>query len=210
MSFVYEGGTFSGTKHAMRGDSGGRAVVSIGQAVHDLFQATLNVSAIAASTSYVLVDLSDATNFPHTDTTNVWLKKLIIDGEKDSDSEYDIKVGVVTEVDASDGSVDWIYVAHLEHTDNPTDSTDRFYKDPDWCQGGDPRGLNCTVSGSATTYIVTNITDSGDTGWQTDTGLTSPAGSSAPGAGDLVVRVESQAAGTGTIDATIIALYDTE
>ncbi len=176
------------------------------------YLAVLQYEAVAASTPYVLVDLSDNTNFRHRLTNAVILKSLALHTEKAGDGLYDIWVGVITEVDATNGTADWIHVFHLESVNNTTDSTDRFaqkvdFHDLDLYVNADTAGSEYILN------VTTGIQQAGNTNWQTDTGLGSPAGAAAgatgkPGAGDLVVWVEEDS-GSGTIDFMISAEYDT-
>jgi len=174
--------------------------------------AFMDYQAIAASTGYVLVDLSDTTNFPHAGTTHVEVLGLKVSTEKASDGVYDIWFGVITEVDASNGSADWFEVFHLQASGNATDSTDRFAWQLDYTLGGsNPQGINCLVVSEALPHFITNVTQNGSTTWQTDTGLGSPAGAAAgatgrPGAGDIVMWVE-EVSGTGTIDFSVTLFY---
>lgn len=179
------------------------------------FTACLGAQAVAASTPYVLVDLSDTTNYPHTKTGEVHLLGLMLNTEKASDGVYDIFVGVISEVDATNGTAEWFKVFHLEHVNNTTDSTDRFAQVVDFSLGGASReGINCHITAAgAMSRIVTNQQQAGHVNWQTDTGLASPVGAAAgatgkPGAGDVVVWVE-EVSGAGTIDFHITAIYET-
>ena len=173
-----------------------------------LWMAALGAEAVAATTNYVLIDLSDVTNFPHLFVNRVILHNLRLHGEKAADGAYDIWVGVVTRVDATNGDVSWIHVFHLEASGNPTDSTDRFAQE----QAFGPTDLG--IVGGAAVSFVTNQSEVTNTAWQTDVGLASPVGAAGgatgkPGVGDVVVRVE-EVSGAGTIDFVLSADYDTE
>ena len=179
------------------------------------YTVTLQAEAVSASTAYVLVDLSDTTNFKHTRTSHTNLLGLILTTEKASDGAYDIWVGTVIENDATDGTAAWCQVFHLEASGNATDSTDRFAWQVDYTLGGgNPEGLNLKVTAAgAMAYQLSNISLADSAYWQNDTGLASPAGAVAgatgkPGVGDLVVLVE-ETAGTGTIDFCLTAIYET-
>ena len=175
------------------------------------FLAVLQAEAVAATTAYVLIDLSDTTNFKHKFTNALILKSLALHAEKAGDGAYDVWVGIITEVDATNGTAEWIHCFHVEATGNPTDSTDRFaqkinFKDLDL-------KVNASVAASEyLEFVTSNISLAGNTAFQTDVGLGSPAGAAGgatgkPGAGDLVVYVE-EASGSGTIDFIISAEYD--
>ena len=180
--------------------------------VQPIETAVLQIEAVAASTAYVLVDLSDTTNFPHDQTGHVEVLGMVISAEKASDGVYDLWFGVISEVDASNGSADWFQVLHLEASGNATDSTDRFAWQIDYTLGGgNPTGVYCLVVSEATPHLVTNITQNGSTNWQNDTGLASPAGAAAgatgkPGAGDIVMWAE-EVSGSGTLDFCITLFY---
>lgn len=209
--FVYEGGVLSGTKHPLRGDSGGHVEVSLAKAMHSVYQAMLVDEDISAATPYVLVDLSDDTNFPHTDTTSVWLKKLAFNAELSGDAQFNVYVGVVVENDGTDGSVTWIAKWNMERVDNPTDGTDRFDGEADFCVGGDPRGIDLTVSANALSNVVSNSTQDDSVNWQNDVARASPVGTSNPGEGDLVMLIDPvSAAWLKLINFSMTALYFTE
>lgn len=161
---------------------------------------------LAASEAFVLIDLSDSANFPHTETGRIRLYSLAVTTEIQSDGQYIVYFGVVTEVDATDGSTKWIAALDLETVINPTDSTDRRNVLYHW-----PNGLDLEISGGALVKGLSNSGDSADADWQTDVALDSPLGDglSAPGAGDLVMLV-SETGGTGTLSITVTAEYITE
>jgi hypothetical protein len=168
----------------------------------------LGAEAVADSTPYVLIDLSDTTNFPHGKTQELHLLGLILDGEKAADGAYDVWVGVVLENDATDGSVQWIHAFHLESVGNATDSTDRFHHDLDFTLGGvNPDGLNCAVVGGAMPFFVSNQSQVDNGGWQNDVNRVSPVGTTTKvGTGDVVVWVE-EVSGSGTLDFSLTAFY---
>ena len=173
------------------------------------FVVNLGAEAISASTPYVLIDLSDSTNFPHSEINWINLLGLILNAEKASDGVYDVWVGVVTENDATDGSAQWVHVWHLESAHNPTDSTDRFSEVVSFTLGGgNPDGIICKVDSGAMTHFAGNQTQASNTNWQNDVDRASPVGAATkPGIGDVVVWVE-EISGTGTVDVSITAIYE--
>ena len=177
------------------------------------FWVNLGAEAVSASTAYQLIDLSDNTNYPHTGTpSEIHLLALKLNAEQASDGRYDVWVGVIIEVDASDGSVDWLHVFHMEADGNPTDGTDRFAQDLDFTLDGQIDGLNCAVSGGAMTKFAASQVQANNNLWQTDVGLLSPVGAAGgatgkPGPGDVVVWAE-EVSGTGTLDFSISACYE--
>lgn len=177
------------------------------------FYASLGAEAVAASTPYVLIDLSDTSTFPNPHvggdkTQNINLLSLSIDAETHATGVFDVWVGVIYEVDATNGSAQWFHVWHMEEDTNATDSAGRFASQKDYTPGN-PEGLNCLVNdaGDGLVYQASNQEQAGHVNWQTDTTLTSASGTAvAPGAGDIVVWVE-EVSGTGNIDFSITALY---
>jgi hypothetical protein len=177
------------------------------------FYASLGAEAVAASTAYVLIDVSDTSTYPNPlvsgdKTQHINLLSLSIDAETHSTGVYDVWVGVVYELDATNGSAQWFHVWHLETDTNATDSAGRF-ADQVVYTAGNPQGLNCRVNtaGDGLEYQASNQEQAGNTNWQTDTTLTAASGTAvAPGAGDVVVWVE-EVSGTGTLDFNLTALY---
>lgn len=172
----------------------------------------MGAEAVAASTAYVLVDLSDTANYPHANANAIHLQALRLVTEKASDGAFDIWVGVVVENDDTDGTVKWLHVWHLEVVGNPTDTTDRFLNVQDFTLGGArPDGLNLEVVEGALKNIITYGEQAANANWQNDEGLASPRGAAGgatgkPGVGDLVFWVEETADG-GTIDFMLSADY---
>lgn len=179
-----------------------------------VYAATLGAEGVAADTAYVLVDLSDTTNYPHSATAELHLLGLLLNAENLTDGDYDIWIGVVTENDATDGSASWVHCFHAESVWNATDSTGRLAPVPlDFTLGGHvPEGINLNVTSGALTKFVTNLTQADNANWQNDTGLASPVGAAGgatgkPGVGDLVVWVEEVTG--GTLDFCITVQYST-
>jgi hypothetical protein len=182
--------------------------VVLGGAADWLYHALLKEDTISVSQAFVVVDLSDSTNFPHTETSRIWLRKLILDAEVIEDGAFNLHVGAVKENDGTDGSVDWIHVFHMTTVENPTDSTSIHRQQIDFT-AGDPRGLCLAAASSALTYVVSNDSMDNSVYWRNTASLTSPAGTGAPGVGDLVAYLEVPS-GTGKLTFNLAALYSTD
>jgi hypothetical protein len=175
----------------------------------------VGAEATAADTAVVLVDLSDSTNFPHSSSQTNWINVLGIFGsvETASDGPYDIWLGVISEVDASNGTAEWFDVIHCESPQNATDDKGHYLFSRDYTLGGgNPDGICCKITSGSMDYIATGQNQAGNTNWQTDVGLLSPAGAAAgatgkPGAGDIVAWVE-ETGGTGTCDWSLTVIYE--
>jgi len=196
----------SGSIVSQRGDEEGSGFVlphgNVKLAVLDK-----SAAALTADEGFVLVDLSDTSNFPHNDaqTGKLRLYRVEVDVEKDTSGQAVLYIGVITEVDASDGSTAWIDVIPLL-TDR--DGTD----DEDWRHiVREYYGLDLEVDGvnDKMYNVLSNSGHSGDATWKTGTSLDSPVGDtqSAPGDGDLVAYLDHTG---GNIYLVIKAFYRTE
>jgi hypothetical protein len=172
--------------------------------------AFLRATGVTADTGYVLIDLSDSTNFPHSETGRVRLYSLTISGSlagaAGAGKGY-LYFGVVTEVDGSNGSVDWFYVLDLQVYDNADDDSIRIDTQKHWWGGLD---LEVDVTAESSDNLITATTDTGDTVWQTDVSLTSPYDAdSPPGQGDVVVFWDETEDGA-TLNINVLAEYITQ
>lgn len=174
----------------------------------DTFWAVLEQPDLAATERFILVDLSDVANFPHTETGKIRLYRLDIDierGENAASGEFIVYIGVVLEVDATDGSTRWILALHEEVDDQSTDDIAKRHYVFKWDEG-----LDLEISAGALVWGISNVGDTDDVGWQTDVALDSPAGAANfPGAGDLVMLVD-ETGGTGSLSICVTVQYITE
>lgn len=161
----------------------------------------LNVAAATTSTSTVLIDLSDSTNFPHSGTREITIQSLKIDVDKAAASTGTVKVGVVSSINASSGTVTWFagkeFLLNVSNTEKTIDNT---YI---------PSYLPLRVATLATSddsvetpYILSNDTTDASSTYQTDVELPSPSGGSNPGPGDIVMAI------TKTGEAAITVLVE--
>jgi len=180
------------------------------KAHEEVYQVLLSSAvAIEATTWLIAVDLSDTTNYKHPATKSINLLKVDVDAEKASDGAFDIKLGVVRENDATNGSADLIYVFKDEAVGNPTDSTDRYTRSIDFTTEKTPEGLDCTVGADSRLKFMRGP-NSGDIAALVSTlgSLTSAAGGASLSAavGDLVVCAE-ETGGTGSLDLVMKFAY---
>jgi hypothetical protein len=175
----------------------------------DLFGVVLEKPDLAASEPFILVDLSDTANFPHEETGKIRVYEIDINverGEAAASGEFIVYIGVITEVDATNGSTSWFIVLHEETDDQATDGISRSHYHYEWREGFD-----LEIAADAPVWFLSNVGDSGDTDWQTDVNLDSPLGDaqSPSGAGDLCMLVE-ETGGTGSISICVTVAYLTE
>lgn len=163
--------------------------------------------ALTADEGFVLVDLSDTSNFPHNDaqTGKLRLYRIEIDVEKDTTAQAVLYIGVITEVDTSNGSTDWIDAIRLFTDRDGTDDEDWRHIERNY-YGLD---LEVNTDDDELYNVISNSGHSGDATWQTDLALDSPVGDtqSAPGEGDLVAYLDHTA---GNVYMAIKTFYRTE
>lgn len=76
------------------------------------YYAFLEVDDLTASTWYSLVDLSDATNFPHFRTSEIILKQLHYTGVLSDVTHMDLKFGVVITIGDEASLIRWFHTSH--------------------------------------------------------------------------------------------------
>ena len=155
---------------------------------------------VTADTAYLLVDLSGATDWPHTATNEIILKTVAVQGEVSGAHHWRLAVGVIVENDATDGTAVWVTDAHLESLTGIFDRNHRHFAEG---------GLNLRAAGSALTYGVANG-HSELTAWQNDTAITATVGTTGTvAAGDLVILADEITDGS-TLSFSVCVDYDTE
>lgn len=156
--------------------------------------------AIATDMPYLLIDLSDSTNWPHSATNEVILKSVTVQGTVSGAHQWDLTVGVVIENDTTDGTAVWIDSQHLLALSGMFTPPQRTYANG---------GLNLRAASSALTYGVANA-HSELTSWQSDTAISATVGTTGTVAvGDVVILADEITDGS-TLGFSICADYDTE
>jgi hypothetical protein len=187
-----------------RGDSLGRAEVTLGAASKWVYGAILARESVSmygtASEGYVVVDKSDTTNFLHTNTDKLYLRKLNLDAEMTAATRAHLKIGLVGTNDAGDGDIYWFHTFHIGANSIVHEEVDLAAEDP--------RGICMDVSSSKPAYFLTNDKSLADARFSTGASLTSPAGTSSPGAGDIVAYLNVVGGGAaGELYLTLRAEY---
>jgi len=135
----------------------------------------LDAQDIALTQGFMLVDLSDTTNWPHTNTGHIDLLFIIITTDPSATFSGDIEIGFLSNVDGTDGDLNEILEIHLEKKPEPQ-----------------VLNLNYGAFGIAleTDHVFGPIT-ANDTRWQTDVDLDGPDGNNSfpSGNGDLVMLI---------------------
>lgn len=153
----------------------------------------LHIENLGAAQDYVLVDLSDTTNFPHaTGTGTVYITALHININPDTSFAGDVHLGFLDDVDADNGDFHPLLSWHLDRQAAEIDAFIDKVLNPYRC--------------SPTNHLTSAIS-ADDTGFQTDVALGSPldnvaAFTTQPGSGDVALQV-TRTAGNIDIDITL-------
>ena len=155
----------------------------------------MQTGTLSASQDFILVDLSDTTNYPHENTSWIHLAWINIQVDSDNSGAYEIAFGFLENVDATDG--DFHEIGRVGGSKQAGNNIGGF-----WSML--PEGPKCR-SESFAGPISAN-----DTAFQTDVNLAdtiTPGSATVPsGSGDLVMRVIHTA---GTYAISVQAYYHT-
>ena len=173
-----------------RTSSSTRDLVVTNTDTEDNYQAHMVLPALAVSTSTVLVDISDVTNYPHfVNAGSVDILNFRVSATSDIAATTTVKIGVVASTtpagDISD--VYWFDQIVLNTNTAVPNSGSIDYS---------PSILKTRVSGGSLTNAITNDSTLSGSGFATTTAYTSPVGtySTNPGVGDVVLSVVPTAA----------------
>jgi len=152
----------------------------------------LDAEDVVATTGFMLVDLSDTTNWPHTDTGHIDILFIVLTTDPTTTFSGDLQLGFLTNVDATNGDFNEIFELHMEKKPEPQLVSIQY--------GSFGIALE-------TDHFFGPIT-ANDTTWQTDVNLQGPDGNTSfpSGAGDMVMLVTRTA---GDISVSITVGYRT-
>ena len=156
------------------------------------FSVHLDAQAVSAQQAFMIVDLSDTANWPHTETGHGVIEWLIIMVDPDSSYVGEVKLGFLSNVDGTNG--DFHQVIDIDMVRK----ADIVVENMDF----GTHGIEMELS----SWFGVTIADS--TLFQTDLNLERPDGAiSAPsGNGDIVMLIERSA---GSVDVSITVGYET-
>lgn len=157
------------------------------------FYANVAAADVAVTTRYILVDKSSG-DYPHVAAAAIFPKSLNVQLDKEGTGDWVLRIGVVEEVDATNGSVTFFYVRHLRGGFTILNEVI-------------PLSLKKGIVLDQLSAISSEDVD-GSTNWQNDANLANPTGSDTPpGAGDIVAEFE-EVNGTATVSHSITVEYD--
>ena len=175
--------------------------------VHSTFTLAVNVT-----TNVVLVDLSDTVNFPHDETGYINITGIKVQFDKLAASTCSVRLGVVTHVNASTGSVKYFYEMSTLGNVNNTNIYQSAWTDNQFrCLKVIPSTTQDTEG--STPYLTSNSEMRGSTIFQNDVNLPSfyswPVSNSSPGVGDIIATARNLSA-SATIVVNIDLLYHSD
>lgn len=161
--------------------------------VNEVFNVTLAIDNINATTGFMIIDLSNTATWPHTETGHINIKwfQTNINPSLSPDFIGDISFGALQNVDASNGD---LWVANKYTFTRKSDRIDlfKYFMGSHFCLD--------TVH-----FFGPKVVD--DVTWQTDVPIVGPDGNSySSGDGDMVVKVTVAA---GSVDLNITVGYET-
>ncbi len=173
-------------------ESDGRTSQSVVSGFTNTFTVHAEFHDIAADTAFMLIDLSDTTNWPHTDTDHIVIEYLILQVDPNSSFVGEIKLGFLSSVDATDGDFNQILEIDLRKQSALVVEVINFGS----------HGLHLEASRHFGLVSADNVL------FQTDTNLEGPDGQTSypSGDGDLVLFVDQT---TSDVNVSITLGYET-
>ena len=160
------------------------------------FAVELCAANVGADKGYMIVDLSDTTNWPHVNTGKVVIYNVAASFTLDSSFTGRFDLGWLSGVTATNGDLHHIHSWRFDAATAGVNFSDEL------TFGGSEAYFECN-----TAYWF-GLTSSDDTTWQSDVNLTGPDGNASfpSGNGDLVCRVDR---GAGTMSFGLTVIYTT-
>ena len=159
----------------------------------DTFTVHIDVQDIASQTAYMLIDLSDTTNWAHTLTGHIILEYIILEIDPASTHVGETRIGFLSDVDASNGDFNQIIDIDMKKKSDLLVELINF--------GSHGMDLETTKHFGPVTANSALFQTSGANILGPDGTTTHPSG-----AGDLVMIVESA---TAQVDVSITLGYET-
>ena len=187
-----EAGTY---RNAGMVNSSGKTSSFVAMGFTNTFTVHMDVSTAHTLIAYSLIDLSDTTNWPHTNTTEIVIEYIILEVDPDSNFVGEVKLGFLTNVDATNGDFNQFLDVDMRR------KADLFSEVIDFGS----HGLHCKTDSHF------GPVSANSTLFQTDVNLggpDDPGTTTYPsGAGDLVMIVDGD--GTNTVNVSITIGYET-
>jgi len=162
---------------------------------HALYSVNLHIEALAGSQDYILIDLSDIVNFPHTlGTGTIYIAGIHVNLNPTTAFRGDLHIGFLENVNGTDGDFHTLIGWHDDQQGAEIDAEIDKVLNPFVC---------------SSVNHLTNDISLDDTAFQTDVALSSPFDSVAAyttmsGDGDIALRLVRTA---GTVDFDVTVQY---
>lgn len=160
--------------------------------VPDQFHINIDANNVGATAGFMLIDISDTVNWPHTFTNHIIIKWLSININPNTSYVGDIEIGFLSDVGIDNGDFNILKKWHLERStveivDFLNGQFGHFSTEP---------------------AVLFGEIQADDTTWQTDVNLQGPNGvvEFPSGNGDLVMKVNQTA---GNVDVGLTLAYTT-
>lgn len=152
----------------------------------------------SADTYKILVDLSDTTNFPHTETGSVNISNLKVTVDPASNSVGSVMVGAITRIDGTDADIEYLFSVPFGKSPTRILSINNF----------SPSELKFEVSGGTLVHALTGSFENNVTAVNTGGTLSVTGGGTAtPAVGDVVVKFDHTSGSAW--DSLVSAFYRT-
>lgn len=170
----------------------GRTSQYIAAGFTNTFTVHIDNGSIAATTASMVIDLSDTTNWPHTETGHVNIEWMIIEVDPDAAFLGEVKIGFLSNVDGTNGDFNQVIDIDMAK------KSDLVIENIDFGTHGIDMRANHHFG-----PITANSTL-----FQTDVNLIGPDGNTSypSGDGDIVLLVERAA---GSVDVSVSLGYET-
>lgn len=151
----------------------------------------LDTQSVSAQEAFMLIDLSDTTNWPHSLTGHINIEYIIVEVDPDSSYLGEVKIGFLTNVGGDNGDFNQILDLDMAR------KSDFIVEVVDFGS----HGLDCEADHHFGPTIANSAL------FQTDVNLEGPDGATSypSGDGDLVMLVE---VGAGSVDVSITLGYE--
>lgn len=171
----------------------GRTSQSVVSGFTETHTAHMDTGSVAIQTAFMIVDLSDTTNWAHAATGHINLEYLIIEVDPDAAYLGEVKIGFLENVDGTDG--DFFQILDVDMAKK----SDLLVEQINFGS----HGFDCESNHHFGPILANSVL------FQTDVNLGGPDDPSTltypSGAGDLVMLVERSA---GTVDVSITVGYE--
>jgi len=151
----------------------------------------LDTGSVETQTAFMLIDISDTTNWKHTETDHVIIRHMLLQVDPDANFLGEVNVGFLSNVDATNGDFNTIIDVSLAKKSDLLVQDLRF-----------TGGFHCQTA----THF--GPIDTNSTLFQTDVSLAGPNGATSfpSGNGDLCLIIERSA---GAVSVAVTIIYET-